>query len=557
MKNFILIFLFSSISLFTSTQSFTDKDNSPFHQILPLSYYASGIIYLPYAEIEEPFKAFVNHDLKLSRIDYYGGSAKTLQSEQDNYSLKVVPESNEDFLNKMSCFRVNGSSSAPVQMQSVFPDLSDFDYMGTESWRNINCALYKKVTKQFGRVNTYTFCMDPIISIPLRYEMIGYDTLMGSHYDRYYVTYKDYLPIAPPKSDFDINGKIACTPFPGPGVGNDDEIKFHELSANPFKEFIPDSMNTDHVHPHFHNFVKKHGKTYETEVVERTKRLHNFRQNLRFINSKNRAKLTYTLAVNHLADKSKEELKMLRGKSTSNDKMEDAIPCPDEELKTKSVPDEFDWRLHGAVTPVKDQAICGSCWSFGTTGTIEGAWFLNTGKLVRLSQQNLMDCTWGFGNNACDGGEDFRSYRWIKKHGGIATEESYGIYLGQDSFCHFSNATIGATISGYVAVTPYEREILKGAIVAKGPISIGIDASHLSFAFYANGVYYEPDCGSGPDQLDHSVLAVGYGIQNGEAYWLVKNSWSTNWGDDGYVLMSQRDNNCGVDTQPTYVVIDK
>ncbi len=87
-----------------------------------------------------------------------------------------------------------------------------------------------------------------------------------------------------------------------------------------------------------------------------------------------------------------------------------------------------------------------------------------------------------------------------------------------------------------------------------GPISVGIDASHRSFSFYSNGVYYDPECSNKPDGLDHSVLAVGYGEMEGKKYWLVKNSWSTHWGNDGYVLMAQKDNNCGVATSPTYVV---
>jgi len=215
----------------------------------------------------------------------------------------------------------------------------------------------------------------------------------------------------------------------------------------------------------------------------------------------------------------------------------------------------MDWRLYGAVSSVKDQSVCGSCWSFGTVGTIEGALFLKTGKLTRLSQQALVDCSWGMGNNGCDGGEDFRVYQWMIKHGGIPTEESYGPYLGADGYCHLENATLTAPIKGYVNVTSGDIEALKVAIFRHGPISVAIDASHRSFSFYANGVYYEPECGSGEDSLDHAVLAVGYGVLKGEPYWLVKNSWSTYWGNDGYVLMSQKDNNCGVATMATYVIM--
>lgn len=270
----------------------------------------------------------------------------------------------------------------------------------------------------------------------------------------------------------------------------------------------------------------------------------------------NRKNLSYRLKLNHFADHSPSELRRLRGRRTTK-------PGPKRQQKysknfvskmnVKDLPKQINWRLRGAVTPVKDQAVCGSCWSFGSTGTIEGAVFMKTGNLVRLSQQNLMDCSWGFGNNACDGGEEFRAYEWIIKHGGIATELNYGQYLGVDSFCHFKPEQVGAQLSGYVNVTSGSQDALKESLVTKGPVAVGIDASHLSFVFYANGVYYEPKCGNTVDDLDHAVLAVGYGTLDGNDYWLVKNSWSTHWGNDGYVLMSQKDNNCGVASAATYV----
>uniref|UniRef100_V9IGG4 Cathepsin L n=2 Tax=Apis TaxID=7459 RepID=V9IGG4_APICE len=177
------------------------------------------------------------------------------------------------------------------------------------------------------------------------------------------------------------------------------------------------------------------------------------------------------------------------------------------------------------------------------------------GKLVRLSQQALIDCSWGFGNNGCDGGEDFRSYQWIMKHGGLPTEDEYGGYLGQDGYCHVNNISMIAKITGYVNVTSGDANALKIAIAKHGPISVAIDASHKTFSFYSHGIYYEPTCGNTEESLDHAVLAVGYGKINGKDYWLIKNSWSNYWGNDGYILMSQEKNNCGVLTTPTYVTM--
>uniref|UniRef100_A0A452GK06 Peptidase C1A papain C-terminal domain-containing protein n=1 Tax=Gopherus agassizii TaxID=38772 RepID=A0A452GK06_9SAUR len=202
----------------------------------------------------------------------------------------------------------------------------------------------------------------------------------------------------------------------------------------------------------------------------------------------------------------------------------------------------------GAVTPVKDQAVCGSCWSFATTGAMEGALFLKTGVLTPLSQQVLIDCSWGFGNHACDGGEEWQAYEWIKKHGGIASTESYGPYMA----CVTSELI--AKVAGYINVDPGNVTALKAALYKHGPVAVNIDASPKSFAFYANGVYYEPACGES-GELDHAVLAVGYGVLQGESYWLIKNSWSTYWGNAGYILMSMQDNNCGVMTAATYPIL--
>lgn len=340
---------------------------------------------------------------------------------------------------------------------------------------------------------------------------------------------------------------MKCRDFPGPGSGR--------VLTNPMREFIHNDESN--IHSQFDEFKNKHNKEYNTRI-ERTERLHVFRQNLRYIESMNRKGLSFSLSVNHLADKSDEEIRVLRGKQQSKKgTTNNGLPFDMSKytMIQKDLPGAFDWRIFGAVTPVKDQGVCGSCWSFGTTGAIEGAFFMKHNHLVRLSQQNLVDCSWGFGNNGCEGGEDFRAYDWIIKHGGIALSDSYGQYLQSDGFCHFNNSTIGAVLTGYVNVTPFDAVALKTALVNEGPISIAIDAGHKSLVFYDHGLYVEPECKSGVDELDHAVLLVGYGKINGEDYWLIKNSWSTYWGNDGYVLMSQKNNMCGVTTQTTYPIV--
>lgn len=165
------------------------------------------------------------------------------------------------------------------------------------------------------------------------------------------------------------------------------------------------------------------------------------------------------------------------------------------------------------------------------------------------------DCSWNEGDNGCDGGEDFRAYQYIMKAGGLAATEDYGDYLGQDGKCHDRKVKKTIKLGGFVNVTSYDPEALELALFKHGPVTVAIDASQRTFSFYSHGVYYEPECGNQPDDLDHQVLAVGYGKLYGQKYWLIKNSWSTYWGNDGYILMAQKDNNCGVLTSPTYPII--
>jgi len=538
--------------------------NSNEFPVIQRSYIAQGTLYIPYAEIEEPFSAWIDHDNGLSRIDFYGGVTKTYQLRgRGEYGVmrKIVPMTNEVVTNQLTCFEVNGTENSRVQEQSILPDPTGFTYSGIEVVNGQICQKYVLTEVKGQKLNKYIYWLrvekssdNPSVEygIPVKYEMKGYNTLLGSHYDHYYLIYdwfngQELIPA----EIFDVPKSVACTGFPGPGMSS----PHHQATFNPMKEFIHASAD-EHITVGFEEFIKAHNKKYDKDQNELQRRHDIFRHNFRFIHSKNRQGLTYRLDVNKLTDRTEDELGALRGKLyTKGYNGGQPFPYTALDIEKADLPESMDWRLYGAVTPVKDQSVCGSCWSFGTIGAVEGANFLKTKQLVRLSQQALIDCSWGFGNNGCDGGEDFRSYQWMMKHGGVPSADSYGPYLGIDGYCHADNATKAVKITGYVNVTSGDEDALKLAIFKHGPISVAIDASHKTFSFYANGVYYEPKCGNKEDALDHAVLAVGYGTLGGEPYWLVKNSWSTYWGNDGYVLMSQKENNCGVATSPTYVTL--
>ncbi|XP_066590345.1 digestive cysteine proteinase 1 [Prorops nasuta] len=520
-------------------------------------YTAKGTLYIPYAEIREPFYAWYDEQSGSSRIDYYGGMVKTFQLSKEGVfgtSIKVAPITTETETNKLTCLQVNGSLSSVIKPQTILPDTTGMECIGEEVINGLPCEKWRIVDSFGEKTNKYTLWIRYKKSaslpkmkepIPVRYEMRGFNSLLGSHYDHYYLEYDWYSSETPDSEVFQVTENSTCVSFPGPGIK-------HIYTFNPMQEFV---HNYDgHVNEAFDTFKNAHNKNYK-DNIEHSKRKEIFRQNMRFIHSTNRANKGYQLASNHLSDRNEFELSLLRGKQYTKGYNGGQSFPHDIEKDSADVPDSWDWRLYGAVTPVKDQSVCGSCWSFGTTGAVEGAYFMKYQKLVRLSQQALIDCSWGFGNNGCDGGEDFRSYQWIMKHGGLPTEEDYGGYLGQDGYCHVDNVTQTAKITGYVNVTPKNADALKLAIFKHGPISIAIDASQKTFSFYSNGVYYDPNCGNTEESLDHAVLAVGYGTMNGQGYWLVKNSWSNYWGNDGYILMAQKDDNCGVLLTPTYVTM--
>lgn len=227
------------------------------------------------------------------------------------------------------------------------------------------------------------------------------------------------------------------------------------------------------------------------------------------------------------------------------------------EFNKTTLPPAVDWR-NSAVTPVKDQGQCGSCWSFSTTGALEGIYAIHTGKLLSFSEQQLVDCDnfkYGGKDHGCNGGLMDNAFSWIQKNGGLCTEEAYP-YISQtgetDSCKTTCDLVPNSQIQSWVDVEPTDQALMTA--IAHQPVSIAIEADQRDFQLYESGVF-TGKCGT---TLDHGVLVVGYGTENNNDFYLVKNSWGTTWGDEGYIKLGRgsqyndRQGQCGILLEASY-----
>jgi len=295
----------------------------------------------------------------------------------------------------------------------------------------------------------------------------------------------------------------------------------------------------------FIRFTVKFNKHYKNED-EMQYRFQTFKSNYNFI--KNFNGTSHKVGVNKFADLSNEEFNNFYNGMNVHRVPGNTVSHPE------ALPVAWNWQTKGAVSHVKNQEQCGSCWSFSAAEAIEGCHFLSTGTLVWISEQNLVDCSTAQGNQGCNGGLMDDAFQYVIANGGIDTETCYP-YTAEDGTCAYSaqKPCCGSTVTAYTDVTSGDEGALQTAVYGV-PTSVAIDASQSSFQFYESGVYYEPACSS--TNLDHGVLAVGWGhdATSGNDYWIVKNSWGADWGMSGYIWMARNmQNNCGIATAASFV----
>jgi C1A family cysteine protease len=294
--------------------------------------------------------------------------------------------------------------------------------------------------------------------------------------------------------------------------------------------------------------------------------------NHKFIEETNSRNLTYTLGHNQFSGMDFADFRKYLGYITvgynTREKVQFEVEVESVNFnfrKLSSLPSSVNWVNAGAVTDVKDQGQCGSCWSFSTTGALEGAYAIKYDNLESFSEQQLVSCD-NLQNSAnrghdhgCNGGLMDNAFSWINKNGGLCGESNYPYVSGDGSnpTCETAcSVNSKSKITSFVDVSASSDEAMMTAL-SKQPVSIAIEADQREFQLYKSGVF-TGTCGT---DLDHGVLAVGYGTLDGEDYYLVKNSWASSWGQDGYIMLGRGsqyndgDGQCGMLLQGSYPLL--
>jgi len=279
---------------------------------------------------------------------------------------------------------------------------------------------------------------------------------------------------------------------------------------------------------------------YSTQL-EHDKRYEIFRANMKTAELHNSGNHGWTMGITKFADLTEEEFLEFVGSVEFKH-----VPGKtfDASVHTQN-DDSVDWVAKGAVTGVKNQGQCGSCWAFSTTGSLEGQNFIKNKVLTSYSEQELVDCAKTEGNQGCSGGLMDYAFEFVEKKG-ICTEADYA-YKAVDGTCKTCNASL-KTISSYVDVKT--EDDLETAVSKVGPISVAVDAN-IKWQLYDGGIMSKAFCNE--KKLDHGVLAVGYDTK--EKYWKVKNSWGTSWGEKGYIRLEKGTDTCGIAQSPSYPVL--
>jgi len=314
-------------------------------------------------------------------------------------------------------------------------------------------------------------------------------------------------------------------------------------------------LDGDLLDNHFEQWLTEFAVNFDDEEHEYRKRV--WKENFHLVHSHNNDKSqSYKLAMNHFAAMTFSEFQEMfhlmapqPGCSATDRKNWSATSFTD-------IPDSYDWRDHNVLSKVKNQGKCGSCWAFSTTGGLEARAAIHKNMKLLLSEQQLIDCAGNFDTHGCNGGLPSHAFEYIKYNGGVMTESDYPYKAKSGKRCLFdTGAPTLVQVKHSVNITSYDEDSLTAAIATQGPVSI---AYHVGkdFMLYHKGVYATSGCPNTSADVNHAVLAVGYGTELGVPYYVVKNSWGTTFGLDGYFKIKRGVNMCGLSVCNSFPILN-
>eukprot|EP00210_Caulerpa_lentillifera_P008261 g7883.t1 len=522
----------------------------------PKSYQMEYIFSLPYTNtfqaspVKYKIQTWVDaedvKDVKI-RVDSADGLDKTITTKDWQYT--VNPR-----LNEIMCMK----SKPPKEEHSIgryllhkergLPhDMQNWTYMGKCVYEGKACDAYQLTETFYERTAFYELYVD-MTGAPLYLSSIGQNYFTGAHFDEYIVQFIKYIPGVPDPEVFkpppECNGKFMA------------DTKGHNMTplVLQMRALVPRVIRG---HSEYDEFAKKYNRIHPSPT-EYKKRLDIYLRNKKHVEQHNRRNdIGYTLELNHFADWTDEEFISLKtGVREETPEVKDAIFANTELFVPRTneeTPKAFTWAGTTADGVVKDQAICGSCWAFAAVQALEGQWTVATNQSVSFSEQQIVDCAWDYFNYACEGGFPALAMVYAIRAGGIMSESAYS-YKGYDDYCQFDSTSTSAKFSNVGLVREDDIDGAKGALLKYGPLAVSIDAGHLDFRFYKSGVFTQPECKA--SRTNHAVALIGYGEEDGKQYWHIKNSWSTFWGDKGYIKVDMK-YDCGITERPVFGVADE
>lgn len=280
-----------------------------------------------------------------------------------------------------------------------------------------------------------------------------------------------------------------------------------------------------------------------------------FYDTLKEIKAHNSGEHSWSQGINDFSDMTFEEFKQDRLMAPQNCSATSFLKVKSEIVEA-GIPEGYEWNDFGMVSPVKNQGACGSCWTFSTVGAMESHWnILGKGKNLTFSEQQLVDCAGDFDNHGCNGGLPSHAFEYIKHIGGLESDVTYPYQAKTNPCVHRPEISVAYCRHGSYNITQGDENELAERLYNAGPVSIAFQVI-TGFKNYAGGVYSVNNCGTSTKDVNHAVLATGYGVEKGVKFWNIKNSWGAGWGVQGYFKMERGVNMCAVGQCNSYPLIN-